>query len=189
MHYLLGIVGIFVVSVGVCYSVDYVFDNILKEHQRNRINVMLGLHEDLRGAGYNVHQSKITIGSGGFWGKGYLNGTQTKFSFVPEQSTDFIFCTVGEEWGFVGTLILVVLYFILLWRIIAIAERQKSRFTKVYGYCVVSILVFHVLVNLGMTVGLVPVIGIPLPFLSYGGSSMWAFTVLLFVLLKLDAEK
>ena len=189
VHYLLGLLLVFAGAVVVCYSVDYVFDNILKEHQRNRINVMLGITEDLRGAGYNVHQSKITIGSGGFAGKGFLSGTQTKYNFVPEQSTDFIFCTIGEEWGFLGALVVVGLFFVLLVRIILLAERQRSRFVKVYGYCTASILFFHAAVNLGMTIGLFPVIGIPLPFISYGGSSMWAFSIMLFVLLRMDAGK
>jgi rod shape determining protein RodA len=188
MHHVLIIVGMFIFSVVVCYSVDYVFDNVLKEHHRNRINTMLGLQEDLRGAGYNVHQSKVTIGSGGFWGKGYLNGTQTKFNFVPEQSTDFIFCTIGEEWGFVGTLILTTLFFILIWRLLVIAERQ-NRFGKIYGYCVASIIAFHTIINLAMTVGLFPVIGIPLPFISYGGSALWSFSVLIFLLLRFDVIK
>ncbi|GHT11200.1 rod shape-determining protein RodA [Bacteroidia bacterium] len=186
---LIVIVVLFVVSISVNYSVDYVFDNVLKEHQRHRINNLLGIESDLKGWGYNVHQSKIAIGSGGFAGKGYLEGTQTKFNFVPEQSTDFIFCTIGEEWGFVGALVVVALYFLLLWRIIAIAERQKNKFAKYYGYSIVSILVFHVAVNLGMTIGIMPVIGIPLPFISYGGSSLWAFTMMLFILLKLDVAK
>jgi rod shape determining protein RodA len=183
------IVGVFVVSVGVCYSVDYVFDNVLKPHQQRRIADMLGMESDLKGAGYNVHQSKIAIGSGGFSGKGFLEGTQTKFNFVPEQSTDFIFCTVGEEWGFIGAFVVIGLYLILLWRIVNRAEQNKSRFAKFYGYGVASILFFHIAVNLGMTVGIMPVIGIPLPFLSYGGSALWAFTILLFISLKLDVVK
>ncbi|GHT67939.1 rod shape-determining protein RodA [Bacteroidia bacterium] len=183
------IVGLFVVSVSVCYSVDYVFDNVLKEHQRRRIADLLGMESDLKGAGYNVHQSKIAIGSGGFSGKGFLEGTQTKFNFVPEQSTDFIFCTVGEEWGFIGTFVVIGLYLILLWRVVNIAEQNKSRFARFYGYGVASILFFHIAVNLGMTVGIMPVIGIPLPFISYGGSALWAFTILLFILLKLDVVK
>jgi rod shape determining protein RodA len=189
LHYLFVVLGLFVASVGVCYSVDYIFDNILKEHQRNRINIMLGLNEDLRGAGYNVHQSKITIGSGGFSGRGFLEGMQTKYNFVPEQSTDFIFCTIGEEWGFIGVLVVMGLFFILLFRIISIAERQRNSFAKIYGYGAASILLFHIVVNLGMTVGLCPVVGIPLPFISYGGSSMWAFSLLLFLLLRMDTAR
>ncbi len=180
---LLAIASMFIVSVG------YVFDNVLEPHQRTRINVLLGLDEDLRGAGYNVHQSKIAIGSGGFSGKGFLQGTQTKFNFVPEQSTDFIFCTVGEEWGFIGTSILIGLYIMLFLRLIRMAERQRSTFSRVYGYSVVAVLFFHFTINIAMTIGLAPVIGIPLPFVSYGGSSLWAFTIMLFVFLKLDANR
>ncbi len=180
---LLAIASMFIVSVG------YVFDNVLEPHQRTRINVLLGLDEDLRGAGYNVHQSKIAIGSGGFSGKGFLQGTQTKFNFVPEQSTDFIFCTVGEEWGFIGTSILIGLYIMLFLRLIRMAERQRSTFSRVYGYSVVAVLFFHFAINIAMTIGLAPVIGIPLPFVSYGGSSLWAFTIMLFVFLKLDANR
>jgi rod shape determining protein RodA len=171
------------------FSVDYAFDNILEEHQRQRINVLLGKVEDFRGAGYNVHQSLIAIGSGGFFGKGFLQGTQTKFDFVPEQSTDFIFCTIGEEYGFFGSFLLLVLYSVLLVRIIFVAERQSSRFARVYGYSVASILFFHVFVNIGMTIGLLPVIGIPLPFISYGGSSLWSFTILLGILIRLDSGR
>lgn len=180
---LLAIASMFIVSVG------YVFDNVLEPHQRTRINVLLGLDEDLRGAGYNVHQSKIAIGSGGFSGKGFLQGTQTKFNFVPEQSTDFIFCTVGEEWGFIGTSILIGLNIMLFLRLIRMAERQRSTFSRVYGYSVVAVLFFHFAINIAMTIGLAPVIGIPLPFVSYGGSSLWAFTIMLFVFLKLDANR
>jgi len=171
------------------FSVDYAFDNILQEHQRQRINVLLGKVEDFRGAGYNVHQSLIAIGSGGFWGKGFLQGTQTKFDFVPEQSTDFIFCTIGEEYGFVGSFILLLIFSVLLIRILMVAERQSSRFARVYGYGVASILFFHVFVNIGMTIGLLPVIGIPLPFISYGGSSLWSFTILLGILIRLDSGR
>ncbi len=170
-------------------SVDYVFDNVLQQHQKTRINVLLGKETDLKGAGYNVHQSMIAIGSGGFWGKGYMKGTQTKFNYVPEQSTDFIFCTVGEEWGFIGSLVIIGLYLTLLLRIIQLAERQRAAFSRIYGYCVASIIFFHVAINLGMTIGLVPVIGIPLPFLSYGGSSLWGFTLLLFIFIKLDSHR
>jgi rod shape determining protein RodA len=151
--------------------------------------VLLGKQTDLKGAGYNVNQSLIAIGSGGFTGKGFLQGTQTKFDFVPEQSTDFIFCTIGEEWGFIGSSILILLYLGLLYRILFIAERQKSAFTRVYAYCVASIIFFHVMVNIGMTIGLLPVIGIPLPFISYGGSSLWSFTILLFILIRLDSYR
>ncbi len=171
------------------YSVDYVFNNMLKPHQRTRINIMLGFETDPLGVGYNLNQSKIAIGSGGFSGKGFLQGTQTKFDFVPEQSTDFIFCTVGEEWGFLGTGFVVILFATLLLRLIYIAERQRSAFSRVYAYGVISILFFHFVINIGMTIGLVPVIGIPLPFFSYGGSSLWAFTILLFILVRLDASR
>jgi rod shape determining protein RodA len=183
------IIGIFFGAVLFTYSVDFVFENILQAHQQARINELLGLQSDPLGAGYNVNQSKIAIGSGGFAGKGFLNGTQTKFNFVPEQSTDFIFCTVGEEWGFIGSLVVIGLFLALLVRVINLAERQRSLFSRVYGYSVASILFFHIAVNIGMTIGLMPVIGIPLPFFSYGGSSLWAFTVLLFVFLRLDASR
>ncbi|MCF8369371.1 MAG: rod shape-determining protein RodA [Bacteroidales bacterium] len=185
----LWIVGIFLITSGYIFSVDYVFENILEPHQTKRINVLLGIEKDIRGAGYNVHQSKIAIGSGGFSGKGFLKGTQTKFDFVPEQSTDFIFCTVGEEWGFIGTFVVIALFLGLLYRLIFLAERQRSKFSRVYGYGVASILFFHFAINIGMTIGLFPVIGIPLPFLSYGGSSLWGFTILLFVFLKQDAVR
>lgn len=171
------------------YSVDFVFHNIMKEHQRNRVNVMLGLESDPYGYEYNVRQSKIAIGSGGFSGKGFMQGTQTKFKFVPEQSTDFIFCTVGEEWGFLGSFGLILAYAGLLVRLVYLAERQRSKFSRIYGYGVASILFFHFAVNIGMTIGLFPVIGIPLPFLSYGGSSLLAFTILLFIFLKLDSSR
>ncbi len=170
-------------------TVDYLFDNVLEDHQRSRINVLLGKELDLKGAGYNVNQSKIAIGSGGFIGKGFLQGTQTKYNFVPEQSTDFIFCTVGEEWGFIGTSIVVGLFLFLLIRIIILAERQRSRFARIYGYGVALILFLHFLINIGMTIGLLPVIGIPLPFISYGGSSLWSFTVLLFIFIKQDSNR
>jgi rod shape determining protein RodA len=182
---ILGTIG----SILFIFSVDFTYKNILKPHHRNRIDVLLGKVEDLRGEGYNVNQSKIAIGSGRFWGKGFLQGTQTKYDFVPEQSTDFIFCTVGEEWGFVGSLVVVGLYVFLLLRIIFIAERQRSSFSRIYGYGVASILFCHFFLNLGMTMGLIPVIGIPLPFISYGGSSLWGFTLLLFILLRLDANR
>ena len=183
------LIALFAVASMFIVSVGYVFNNILEPHQRTRINVLLGLDEDLRGAGYNVHQSKIAIGSGGFSGKGFLQGTQTKFNFVPEQSTDFIFCTVGEEWGFIGTTILIGLYLMLFLRLIRMAERQRSTFSRVYGYSVIAVLFFHFTINIAMTIGLAPVIGIPLPFVSYGGSSLWAFTIMLFVFLKLDANR
>ncbi len=176
-------------SIAFTFSVDYVFQSLLPEHQRQRVNIMLGIESDPLGIGYNVAQSKIAIGSGGFSGKGFLQGTQTKFDFVPEQSTDFIFCTVGEEWGFLGTSLVVLLFVFLFIRLIILAERQRSDFSRIYGYGVVSILFFHFAVNIGMTIGLFPVIGIPLPFFSYGGSSLWAFTILLFIFLRLDASR
>ncbi len=177
------------IASAIVFSVDYSFNHILQEHQRTRINVLLGKEIDPKGAGYNVNQSKIAIGSGGFFGKGFLQGTQTKFDFVPEQSTDFIFCTVGEEWGFAGSALVIGLFMLLLWRIIYVAERQRSQYSRIYGYGVACILFFHLMVNIGMTVGLAPVIGIPLPFFSYGGSSLWSFTILLFVFIKLDAYR
>ena len=171
------------------FSVDYVFNNFLEPHQQKRINVVLGLESDPYGVEYNVNQSKIAIGSGGFTGKGFLNGTQTKFNFVPEQSTDFIFCTIGEEWGFIGTFFVVSLFIFFLYRLVGLAERQRSVFSRIYGYGVISVFLFHIVINVGMTIGLVPVIGIPLPFFSYGGSSLWAFTILLFIFLRLDASR
>ena len=162
---------------------------MLQEHQRKRVEVLLGLKEDLSGAGYNVHQSEIAIGSGGLKGKGFLNGTQTKLKYVPEQDTDFIFCTVGEEEGFVGSAAVLLLFLALILRLIKLAERQPFRFGRVYGYCVVSIFLFHVFINVGMVLGLTPVIGIPLPFFSYGGSSLWGFTFLLFIFLRIDAGR
>jgi len=168
---------------------NYVFNNVMKQHHRDRINNLVGKEIDIKGAGYNVNQSKIAIGSGRLIGKGFLNGTQTKYDFVPEQSTDFIFCTIGEEYGFVGSVILIGLFLTLLLRIVFIAERQRSSLSRIYGYGVASILFLHVFVNIGMTIGLVPVIGIPLPFISYGGSSLWSFTILLFILIKLDANR
>lgn len=181
-----GIVAVMMIYVS---SVDYVFENVLQAHQKSRINVLLGKEVDLKGAGYNVMQSKIAIGSGGFWGKGFLEGTQNKFRFVPEQSTDFIFCTIGEEYGFIGSLVFIILYMLLLWRILFLAERQRYKFNRIYGYSVASILFFHFLINIGMTLGLMPVIGIPLPFISYGGSSLLSFTILLFIFIRLDANK
>lgn len=171
------------------YSVDYLVSNVLGDHQRNRIHVMLGQLKDPKGVEYNVIQSKIAIGSGGFMGKGFLEGTQTKFNFVPEQSTDFIFCTVGEEWGFVGSVAVIALFIGLMLRILFLAEKQHSAFSRIYGYGVASIIFFHVAINIGMTIGLVPVIGIPLPFFSYGGSSLWSFTILLFIFVKLDSNR
>jgi len=186
---ILKVIGIFVVASVFVLSVDYAFQNVLELHQKTRINVLLGKQIDLKGAGYNVNQSKIAIGSGGFWGKGFLKGTQTKFNFVPEQSTDFIFCTVGEEWGFVGSTLVMLLFLALIVRIIMMAERQRSDFSRIYGYGVASILFFHFFVNVGMTIGLMPVIGIPLPFFSYGGSSLWSFTILLFIFIKQDSNR
>ncbi len=168
---------------------DYVLNNVMEPHQRVRINVLLGLEEDLKGAGYNVHQSEIAIGSGGLEGKGFLNGTQTKLKFVPEQDTDFIFCTVGEEEGFVGSAGVLLLFLALILRLIYLSERQPNSFGRVYGYCVLSIFLFHVFINVGMVLGLTPVIGIPLPFFSYGGSSLWGFTFLLFIFLRIDASR
>jgi len=174
---------------GTVVSVNFVMDNVLKPHQKNRVISLINPDSDPLGVGWNVTQSKIAIGSGGFFGKGFLQGTQTKFDFVPEQSTDFIFCTLGEEHGWVGSLVLITLFSLLLIRISIIAERQKSRFARIYGYGVLSVLFFHFAVNIAMTIGLFPVIGIPLPFISYGGSSLWSFTILLFILLKLDAHR
>lgn len=176
-------------SVSLVYGVDYFVSNVLKPHQQARIKALINPGGDPLGYGWNVTQSKIAIGSGGLSGKGFLKGTQTKFDFVPEQSTDFIFCTIGEEHGWIGSSIVVILFVVFLYRIIIIAERQKSRFSRVYGYGVVSIFFFHFAINIGMTMGLAPVIGIPLPFFSYGGSSLWSFTILLFILLKLDADR
>jgi len=179
----------FISSAVFISSVDYVFEKVLATHQRDRILVMLGQKEDPQGLGYNVKQSQTAIGSGGFAGKGYLEGTLTKFKYVPMQSTDFIFCTVGEEWGFLGTAFVVIMLTALILRIIQISDRQRSRFTRIYAYCVASIFFLHLLINVGMTIGLAPVIGIPLPFFSYGGSSMISFTILLGILVRLDAER
>ncbi len=176
-------------SIAFFYSADYTMDNILQAHQRLRINVLLGLEEDLRGAGYNVHQSEIAIGSGGLQGKGFLNGTQTKLKYVPEQDTDFIFCTVGEEEGFLGSAGVLLLFLLLILRLIYLSERQPFAFGRIYGYGVLSVFLFHVFVNVGMVLGLMPVIGIPLPFFSYGGSSLWGFTILLFIFLRIDANR
>lgn len=171
------------------YGTDFILNHMMEPHQRTRINVLLGLEQDLKGAGYNVHQSEIAIGSGGLEGKGFLNGTQTKLKFVPEQDTDFIFCTVGEEEGFLGSASVLLLFLALVLRLIKLAERQPFRFGRVYGYCVLSIFLFHVFINVGMVLGLTPVIGIPLPFFSYGGSSLWGFTILLFIFLRIDASR
>ena len=183
-------IAVFALGSLVFYSAaDYVLNNMMQPHQRVRINVLLGLEEDLKGAGYNVHQSEIAIGSGGLEGKGFLNGTQTKLKFVPEQDTDFIFCTVGEEEGFVGSAGVLLLFLALILRLIRLAERQPHAFGRIYGYCVLSIFLFHVFINVGMVLGLTPVIGIPLPFFSYGGSSLWGFTLLLFIFLRIDAGR
>ena len=179
----------FLVGLGLIFSVQMVFEKVLKEHQRARIEVLLGIKEDPMGVGYNVHQSLVAIGSGGIAGKGFLGGTQTRFNFVPEQSTDFIFCTIGEEWGFFGTLLVLIAYLTLILRLIGSAEKQKDSFARIYGWCVAMCLLMHVVINICMTIGLMPVIGIPLPLLSYGGSSLWAFTILLFIYLRLDMEK
>jgi len=186
---ILMIVLVLLGSSGFVFSVDYAVNHILEPHQRTRVNVLIGKEVDPKGAGYNVNQSLIAIGSGGIWGKGFLQGTQTKYNFVPEQSTDFIFCTVGEEWGFAGSLVVVALFIALLIRLIFVAERQRSRFSRFYGYGVAAIIFFHFMINIGMTLGLIPVIGIPLPFFSYGGSSLWAFTILLFVFIRQDSYR
>ena len=184
------LISIFTIgSIAFTYSSDYVFDDILEAHQQIRIKVLLGMEDDPTGAGYNVNQSKIAIGSGGFSGKGFLNGTQTKLKYVPEQDTDFIFCTIGEEQGFIGSSVVLLLFLFLILRLIYLAERQTSTFGRVYGYSVVSIILFHLFINVGMVLGLTPVIGIPLPFFSYGGSSLWGFTILLFIFLRIDAGR
>lgn len=180
---LLAIISAFV------FSVDYVFDHVFKQHHRDRFNILLGKTVDMKGIGYNTNQSEIAIGSGGWTGKGFLEGTQTKGGFVPEQHTDYIFTTVGEEWGFVGSFIVIALFAGLLLRIIYLAERQKTKFSRVYGYCVAGILFIHFFVNIAMVVGIFPTIGVPLPFFSYGGSGLWGFTILLFIFLKMDANK
>ena len=182
-------IAVFAVSTMFIFSVDFFFYEILKQHQRTRINIILGIEKDTRGVGYNLHQSKIAIGSGGFSGKGYMQGTMTKYNFVPEQHTDFIFCTIGEEFGFIGSFVLLSLYLALLIRIILLAERQRSPFSRIYGYAIASIIFFHLMVNIGMTIGLMPVIGIPLPFLRYGGSSLLMFSLMFFVFLKQDANR
>ena len=188
LSYLL--IGLFAIgSIGFLYSSDYFFNKVLEPHQQIRIKVVWGMEEDLTGAGYNVNQSKIAIGSGGLTGKGFLNGTQTKLKYVPEQDTDFIFCTVGEEEGFIGSTAVLLLFLALILRLIVLAERQQSAFGRVYGYSVLSIFLFHLFINIGMVLGLTPVIGIPLPFFSYGGSSLWGFTILLFIFLRIDAGR
>jgi rod shape determining protein RodA len=187
MYFLVSIFSL--CSVAFIYSSDYVFDNVLEPHQQIRIKVVLGMEDDPTGAGYNVNQSKIAIGSGGLTGKGFLNGTQTKLKYVPEQDTDFIFCTIGEEQGFVGSAAVLIAFLTLILRLIVLAERQPNTFGRVYGYSVVSIFLFHLFINIGMVIGLTPVIGIPLPFFSYGGSSLWGFTILLFIFLRIDAGR
>ena len=174
-----------IAGLALIISTDFVFNNVLQDHQRKRIEVLLGMKEDPSGVGYNVHQSMIAIGSGGFFGKGYLNGTQTTYGFVPEQSTDFIFCTIGEEWGFAGCFFVIAIYLLLIFRLIYDAEECRESFTRIYGYCVASCISMHLFINIGMTIGLMPVIGIPLPFVSYGGSSMWTFSIMLFIFLAL----
>lgn len=185
--FLIGI--IFISMSAVVFSVDFVVNKVLEPHQRKRIEILFNPDSDPRGDGYNVTQSKIAIGSGGFLGKGFLEGTQTKFDFVPEQSTDFIFCTIGEEYGFLGSVVVIGLLIGLMLRIMFLADRQRSKFARIYGYCIVSIIFFHFLINIGMTIGLMPVVGIPLPFFSYGGSGLWSFTMMLFIFLKLDAHR
>ena len=176
-------------GIALVFSVNFLFNDVLQDHQRKRIEVFLGMKEDPSGVGYNVNQSMIAIGSGGLTGKGYLNGTQTTYGFVPEQSTDFIFCTIGEEWGFVGCTFIILLYVFLMWRIVKDAERSREAFTRIYGYCVACCIFMHLFINIGMTIGLMPVIGIPLPFISYGGSSLWGFTALLFIFIALDRNE
>lgn len=185
----LWVITFIVLSFAYVSSIDYIFNDVMQPHQQLRIKVALGMEDDLMGAGYNVNQSKIAIGSGGVLGKGFLNGTQTKLKYVPEQDTDFIFCTVGEEQGFVGSVLVISLFLALILRLIYLAERQREAFGRVYGYCVASILFFHLAINIGMVIGLTPVIGIPLPFFSYGGSSLWGFSILLFIFLNLDAAR
>ena len=179
----------FLAGIVLVYSTDFIFNDVLQDHQRKRIEVLLGMKEDPSGVGYNVNQAKIAIGSGGFAGKGYLNGTQTAYGFVPEQSTDFIFCTIGEEWGFLGSASLILLYVLLIWRIIKDAEKSREAFTRIYGYCVACCLFMHLFINVGMTIGIMPVIGIPLPLVSYGGSSMWGFTALIFIFIALNRNE
>lgn len=180
---------VFVLISGFVFSVDYVFDNVFKQHHRDRFNILLGKQVDMKGIGYNTNQSEIAIGSGGWFGKGFLEGTQTKGGFVPEQHTDYIFTTVGEEWGFFGCLVVIALFIGLIFRVIYLAERQKTKFSRVYGYCVAAVLFIHFFVNIAMVAGIFPTIGVPLPFFSYGGSGLWGFTILLFIFLKMDANK
>jgi len=180
---------VFVLASGFVFSVDYIFDNVFKQHHRDRFNILLGKEVDMKGIGYNTNQSEIAIGSGGWFGKGFLEGTQTKGGFVPEQHTDYIFTTVGEEWGFLGCIVVIVLFLALIFRIIYLAERQKTKFSRVYGYCVAGILFIHFFINIAMVAGIFPTIGVPLPFFSYGGSGLWGFTILLFIFLKMDANK
>ena len=178
-----------IAGVILVFSADFIFNSVLQDHQRKRIEVLLGMKEDPAGVGYNVNQSMIAIGSGGLTGKGFLNGTQTTYGFVPEQSTDFIFCTIGEEWGFLGSAFVILLYVFLISRIISDAERSREAFTRIYGYCVACCIFMHLFINIGMTIGIMPVIGIPLPFVSYGGSSLWAFTIMLFIFIALDRNE
>jgi rod shape determining protein RodA len=186
---ILQLVALFAILSVYVYSVDYSMNNVLQPHHKARIEVLINDGMDLQGAGYNLHQSKIAIGSGGLTGKGFLQGTQTQFNFVPEQTTDFIFCTIGEEWGFAGSIIIITLFVSLLFRLIFLAERQKSTFSRVFGYSVVSIIFFHFAINISMTIGLAPVIGIPLPMVSYGGSSLWGITLMIFTFLKFDTKR
>ena len=179
----------FLAGVVLVFATDFIFNNVLQDHQRSRIEVLLGMKEDPSGVGYNVRQSMIAIGSGGLFGKGYLQGTQTTYGFVPEQSTDFIFCTVGEEWGFLGCLTVILLYVFMIWRILNDADRSREAFTRIYGFCLAACLFMHLFINIGMTIGLMPVIGIPLPLLSYGGSSLWAFSVMIFIFIALDRQE
>ena len=179
----------FAAGMMMVFATGFLFENVLQDHQRKRIEVLLGMKEDPAGVGYNVRQSMIAIGSGGVFGKGFLQGTQTTYGFVPEQSTDFIFCTVGEEWGFVGCFVVILLYVLMIWRIITDADKSREAFTRIYGYCLAACLFMHLFINIGMTIGLMPVIGIPLPLLSYGGSSLWAFSVMLFIFIALDRQE
>ena len=182
-------VAAFIAGLLLVFSTSFIFNDVLQEHQRKRIEVLLGMKEDPSGVGYNVNQSMIAIGSGGLMGKGFLKGTQTTFGFVPEQSTDFIFCTIGEEWGFIGSSVVIIIYALMIWSIIRDAENSRKKFTRIYGYCVASCLFMHLFINIGMTIGIMPVIGIPLPLLSYGGSSLWAFTVMIFIFIVLYHEE
>ena len=189
MDSILKTLAVLAAGVMLIFATDFLFDNVLQDHQRKRIEVLLGMKEDPSGVGYNVRQSMIAIGSGGLTGKGFLNGTQTTYGFVPEQSTDFIFCTIGEEWGFLGCLGLILLYVFLIYRLVADAEKSREAFTRIYGYCVASCLFMHLFINIGMTIGLMPVIGIPLPMLSYGGSSLLSFSMMVFIFLALNRQE